>query len=82
MTSLERENAELREQLRVLGSNYDALLKELRSMPQPAEPVDLGDGMFECVNDYTRLDTEWRYCPWCGSEIDWNRWDDVEEVWR
>lgn len=67
------ETDELREQLRVLGSNYDALLKELRSMPQPAEPVDLGDGEFECGNGkcHAALDQEWKCCPWCGTPIVW-----------
>lgn len=71
MGSFERENAELREQLRVLGSNYDALLKELRSLPQPADPSYICDGDWECGNCYSMLESEYVYCPWCGSKITW-----------
>lgn len=71
MGSFERENAELREQLRVLGTNYDALLKELRSLPQPSAPNYVGDGLYECGNCYATLDGEWVRCPFCGSEIIW-----------
>lgn len=71
MDSFEHENAELREQLRVLGSNFESMRRTLNSLPQPAEPADVGDGEYECGKCYAMLDTEWRYCPWCGSKIIW-----------
>ena len=30
----------------------------------------------------SKVDGTWEFCPWCGEPIDWNRWDDVSEVWR
>lgn len=71
MTSLERENETLREQLRVAWSNFESIRKAMNAMPQPAEPADVGDGEYECGNCYAALADEWRYCPFCGSKITW-----------
>lgn len=71
MDSQGHENAELREQLRVAWSNFESIRDAMDAMPQPAKPVDLGDGMFECGNCYATLSDEWRYCPYCGSKIIW-----------
>lgn len=62
---------ELREQLRVLGTNFDALLKEMRAMPQPHVATYLGGDEWDCGNCYSMLEPEYVYCPWCGSKIIW-----------
>lgn len=45
---------------------------------QPDPPVC--DCMMYAKQD--AVDGTWNYCPWCGDPIDWNRYDDVSEVWR
>ena len=71
VTELQLTNDDLREKLRVLGSNYDHAIKELRKQPGKRIPHVGGAGGYECGKCNTVLDDEWTYCPECGSEIDW-----------
>lgn len=71
MADLERENEMLREQLRVLGSNFDHVLREMDSMPQPQEAAFVDEGEAECGGCYSMLEVGWRYCPWCGGRLIW-----------
>lgn len=34
----------------------------------------------ECMEPLTQW--WWNYCPNCGHEIDWGKWNDIEGVWR
>ena len=73
---LKHENEELREQLRVLGSNFTYMTKVLDAKPQPQEPAYVDDGVYECGKCYATLQDNWGYCPYCGSRIMWVPDDD------
>lgn len=67
---------DLEEKLRVLGVNYDHLVKEMRALPGPQAPGVIDEDEHDCGKCNAGLDEEWSYCPWCGSEIDWDAIED------
>ena len=77
---LQLENDELREKLRVLGGNYNALAQDYRKRARDAAPtiIDPDEHEYECGECSDRLDTDWVFCPGCGCYIEWDKAGDPE----